>query len=111
MNLDKWLKRKYPNYYKIINTLFTKTDIKEYLKEYEYDLAILIKDVGDYKKGTIFLCKKRGHMEGSYWDGTYDIYGLFCCGKKITSSGYNHISVYSEDHYMILDKSKRSENK
>jgi len=105
MDIKKWIKRKYPKYHKLITIIFDYDKISVYIKNNKYQFAVLIKDIGIYKKGTLFLVKRSGHFEEeNAWDGTYDIYGLFYCGQKVTASGYHHISIFSEDYYMILDE-------
>ena len=103
MNINKWIMRRYPKYHKLISLIFSENKIKDYLKEYKFELAVLLKDFNIYKTGTLFLVKKSGHMEENGWDGTYDIYGLFNCGEKVTSSGYHHISIYNQSYYHIIN--------
>jgi hypothetical protein len=110
MNINKWIIRRYPKYHKLISLIFSEDKIKNYIKEYKFELAILLKDFDIYKTGTLFLVKKSGHMEENGWDGTYDIYGLFNCGEKVTSSGYHHISIYDESYYHIIDNAPVSKS-
>ncbi len=103
MKITKWLERKYPNYHKIISLIFSEHEIEKWIKDSKYQLAVLIKNVGIYKTGTLFLVKKSGHIEENGWDGTYDIYGLFNCGTEITESGYNHVFMPEDSYYIIKE--------
>ena len=106
VKLANWLKRKYPTYHNIISYVFTEKDIEEYIKKNKYQLAILLENNDNYKKGTLFLVKKSGNcVEDSQtfvWDGTYDIYGLFYCDKPHTPSGYHHKYILPDTKYEIL---------
>lgn len=112
MKTINWLKKNYPNHYKQINELFIEKTIRDYMINMKYKFATLKKDCLPYFKDTLFLVKRSGSMmETEYgnaiWDGCHDIYGLFSCGTSITSSGYHHVSIYSEDYYVVLGESAK----
>ena len=106
MKIQNWLKKQYPYFYRLINTLFTEDIIEDYLKRQKYELAVLKRKVccdgSNYIIGTIFLVKKKGDMSNGTWDGTYSSYGLFNSDKSITSSGYHHVLLDSKDCFEVL---------
>lgn len=116
MKLQNWLRRKFPIHHKIIKELFDEKTIISYLKYRDYKLAILTNNIFGHEKGKIFLVKKSEHMvenieDVPFWDGTYDIYGLFTCKKGFTQSGYHHQDVREEDYILVHKNGSNFERK
>jgi len=89
MELEKWLRRKYPKHHKELLKSYRWMDLN-YLKLAKYKVGILIKDNGENKKGDLVifkLCKEYienqdayggyAQMSGSTWSGSFEYNYIF----------------------------------
>jgi len=88
MDLNKWLKRKYPAHYDSIKALFSDETVEHYLKNLKYDLGILLKNNGKNKAGYLVIYNRRKEMieenqngyeypnEGG-WTGQFEYFYVF----------------------------------
>ena len=102
MKAEKWLKRKYPENYKIILEKFGIKGVEE-AKEKNYRFGILTNDLVSsirYYAGTIFAFKGHNYMYSQ--ERKHDRYFLFKCGKAITYSGYHGFEYFGLKNYIII---------
>ncbi len=100
MEINKWIKRKYPTHYNKLKEEFKDYDL-ELLKTNKYKIGLLTKDVGKNKKGDLCLWK-RSKEQGEDWNGLYSYNTGWTGSFEINYRFSKDSEMYYNQSYCLL---------
>jgi hypothetical protein len=101
MENRKWLKRKYPDTYKEVNSFLDDKHLAEFKKR-KYKLGRLVSDVisvQKYPKGRLIMFKRSNPINNH----NYPLHHVIIkCQKGFTESGYHNINICDNEFIEVV---------